>query len=373
MVLGIDSHKATLACSLVDDVGRERAARTFANTRDGHRALLAWARRHADGEPLEIGVESAFSFARVLVDGLLDLEVVVFDVPPKLVDRSRRRRGLGKSDVIDAREIARTVLREHERLTALTQTPQVVRDIKLLVEHHAQLARERTKIANRVHADLIALLPGYQAAVPGLDTQRGRSAARELVEGLDESIHRTLAIARLARVVELDRELRAAQRLIATTLDESGTGLRDLRGIGVLIAARLIAEVRDVRRFPTADAFARVNGTAPIPASSGQTHHHRLNRGGNRRLNHALHMMALVQARTDPRAKAYIAKHRAAGKSYRDSIRALKRRLSDVVWRQLQADLALNAVSAPAPLRVPRVALAPGAWRAASSTADKRG
>jgi transposase len=156
---------------------------------------------------------------------------------------------------------------------------------------------------------------------------------------LDESIHRTLALGRLARVVELDGELRAAQRLIAKTLDVSGTGLREHRGIGVLIAARLIAEVRDIRRFPTADAFARVNGTAPIPASSGQTHHHRLNRGGNRRLNHALHMMALVHVRTDPRAKAYIAKHRAAGKSYREAVRALKRRLSDVVWRQLRDDL----------------------------------
>jgi transposase len=343
VVLGIDSHKATLACSLVDEIGREQSARTFANTPGGHRALLAWALERLGEAQLEVGVESAFSFARVLVEGLLERELVVFDVPPKLVDRSRRRRGLGKSDVIDAREIARTVLREHDRLVPLTQTPQVVRDLKLLVEHHAQLARERTQVANRVHADMLALLPGYQARVLSLDTQRGRGAAFELLDGLDESIHRTLALARLARVVQLDAELRQAQRMIATTLDESGTGLRGLSGIGVLIAARLIAEVRDVRRFPTPDAFARVNGTAPIPASSGQTHHHRLNRGGNRRLNHALHMMALVQVRTDPRAKAYVARHRAAGKSYRDAVRALKRRLSDVVWRQLRADVALAA------------------------------
>jgi transposase len=276
---------------------------------------------------------------------LLGQALVVFDVPPKLVDRSRRRRGLGKSDVIDAREIARTVLREHERLVALTQTPRVVRDLKLLVDHHAQLGRERTQVANRVHADLLALLPGYQARVPGLDTQRGRRAAAAGFESLEESIHRTLALGRLERVVELDTQLRQAQRMIATTLDESGTGLRAHSGIGVLIAARLIAEVRDVRRFPTADAFARVNGTAPIPASSGQTRHHRLNRGGNRRLNHALHLMALVQVRSDPRARAYVAKHRAAGKSYREAVRALKRRLSDVVWRQLRADLAPDAVA----------------------------
>jgi transposase len=339
VVLGIDSHKATLACALVDDVGREQAARTFANTPDGHRALLGWAESHAGEEPLEIGVESAFSYARVFVETLLERELVVFDVPPKLVDRSRRRRGLGKSDTIDAREIARCVLREHDRLVALMPTPPVVRDLKLLVEHHTQLMRERTQVANRVHADLLALLPGYQIKVPGLDTVRGRSAAGVLLEALEESVHRTLALSRLARVVELHDEIRGAERLIAKTLDETGTGLRDHSGIGPVIAARLIAEVRDVRRFATADAFARVNGTAPIPAASGQRVHYRLNRGGNRRINHALHMMALVQVRIDPRAKAYVAKHRAAGKSYRDAIRALKRRLSDVVWRQLRADL----------------------------------
>jgi transposase len=340
VVIGIDSHKETLACSCVDEIGREVAARTFPNTPDGHRTLLAWAAKHAGDEAMEFGVESAFSFARILVDGLLARELVVFDVPPKLVDRSRRRRGIGKSDVIDAREIARTVLREHERFVALTPTPQAVRDLKLLVEHHAQLARERTKSANRLHADLLALLPGYQVKVPNLDTQHGKRAAALLLDALAESVHRSLAQIRLARVDELDRQLRATQRLIKTQLDASGSGLREHAGIGVLIAARLIAEVRDIRRFPTPDAFARVNGTAPIPASTAQKPHYRLNRGGNRRLNHALHIMALVQVRCDPRAKAYVDKHRAAGKSYRDAVRCLKRRLSDVVWRQMRADLA---------------------------------
>src|SRR3954454_11423188 len=203
VVIGIDSHKETLGCSCVDEVGREVAARTFANTADGHRALLAWAAKQASEGPMEFGVESAFSFARILVDGLLARGLVVFDVPPKLVERSRRRRGIGKSDVIDAREIARAVLREHDRLVALTPTPQPVRDIKLLVEHHAQLARERTKVANRLHADLLALLPGYQVKVPNLDTQRGQRPAGSLLDEMDDSVHRTLALGRLERVGEL--------------------------------------------------------------------------------------------------------------------------------------------------------------------------
>jgi transposase len=339
IVIGIDAHKQTLACCAVDGVGRELASRTFANDPDGHRALVRWVSGRAGVEPVEYAVESAFAFARRLVDQLVGEDVVVYDVPAKLVDRSRRRRGIGKSDVIDAREIARAALREHGGLTALTPTPAVIRDLKLLVEHHRQLGRERTQTANRLHADLVALVPGYQTRARTLESKRGLVAVELLLEGQPASVHCALAIGRLARVRELDRELAQARRWIVAAVERSGTGLVRLRGIGPLTAARILAEVRDVRRFATADAFARVNGTAPIPASSGQRDHHRLNRGGNRRLNYALHVMAFVQVRCDPRAQAYMAKQRAAGKTYRDALRCLKRRLSDVVWRQLVADL----------------------------------
>jgi len=103
----------------------------------------------------------------------------------------------------------------------------------------------------------------------------------------------------------------------------------------------LVGEVGDVARIATKDRFARMNGTAPIPASSGQTQRHRLNKGGNRRLNHTLHMMALTQARHDPRARAYLERRRAEGRTRRDALRALKRRLSDVVYQQLRQDAGL--------------------------------
>jgi transposase len=125
----------------------------------------------------------------------------------------------------------------------------------------------------------------------------------------------------------------------------AGSGLPRLVGISHLGAGRIIGEVGDVARIATKARFARMNGTAPIPASSGQTQRHRLDKGGNRRLNHALHMMALTQARMDPRARAYVERRRAEGKSYRDAVRALKRHLSDVVYQQLRADAGLNGVA----------------------------
>ena len=118
----------------------------------------------------------------------------------------------------------------------------------------------------------------------------------------------------------------------------SGSGLVELCGIAHLNAARILGEVGDIRRFATRDAFAAANGTAPIPASSGQTRRFRLNRGGNRRLNYAIHIMALTQLRVDPRARAYIARRRADGKSTPEAMRSLKRHLSDVVYRQLRND-----------------------------------
>ncbi len=121
----------------------------------------------------------------------------------------------------------------------------------------------------------------------------------------------------------------------------SGSGLPALVGIGYLGAASIIGEVGDIRRIASKARFARLNGTAPIPASSGQTQRHRLNRGGNRRLNHVLHMMALAQARHDPRARAYLERRRAEGRTHRDALRALKRHLSDAVYQQLRHDAAL--------------------------------
>ena len=340
VIVGVDGHKKTLACSLLDELGRELAAQTFANSSAGHDALRAWVATSTQSDSVRYGLESALGFTRALCEQLVADGEIVYDVPAKLVERRRRQRGIGKSDVIDAREIARAVLREHARMIPLTPITPLVRDLKLLTEHHAQLVRERTQTANRLHADLVRILPGYHEQVPSFTTRQAQKATALLLRRQPASVHVTLARGRLTRIVELDTQANQTKRLLKQLLRDSGTGLLELCGVGPITAARILAEVRDVRRFASPDAFARLNGTAPIPASSGQRDHHRLNRGGNRRLNHAIHMIALVQARRDPRAQAYIAKHRAEGKTSRDATRCLKRRLSDVIWRQLVADLA---------------------------------
>jgi transposase len=116
--------------------------------------------------------------------------------------------------------------------------------------------------------------------------------------------------------------------------------LTDLYGVGPLVAARFLAEVVDIRRYPNRNAFASANGTAPLPASSGRTVRHRFNPGGNRQLNRSLYTIALTQIRGDTEGRAYYERKRAAGKSKREALRCLKRRLSDIVFTTMRHDAA---------------------------------
>lgn len=335
VTVGIDAHKSSLAVCLVDELGRELAAREFGNHPRAHAALHAWVAAQAPGER-RFGIESTGWVGRGIACFLLEQGEQVVDVRGSLTDRQRTRlRGQGKSDRRDALAIARVTAREEKlppvRVNALS------RDLKLLCDYRAQLLAERIRTANRLHVDLVSLRPGYEREIRTLSTTARLERAEELLAD-DASVQATLARRRIEKLYRLDSEIRDARRELRDLVRASGSRLPEIPGVGELIAARLIGEVGQVDRIPSKASFARMNGTAPIPASSGQTHRHRLNRGGNRRLNHAIHMIALTQARTDPRARAYIERRCSEGRTRRDAIRALKRHLSDVVYQQLRAD-----------------------------------
>jgi transposase len=154
---------------------------------------------------------------------------------------------------------------------------------------------------------------------------------------------------RLERILAIDTVAQEVRKAIAGLVKDTGTTLTEEYGIGPLIAARFIAEVVDVRRYPTRDTFAAANGTAPIPASSGRTVRHRFNPGGNRQLNRALYTIAITQIRADTEGRCYYEAKRAQGKTRREALRCLKRRLSDVVYRRMRTDArALNDANSPA-------------------------
>jgi transposase len=335
LVIGLDVHKDSLAAVAVDHAGRQVGCGTFDNTDDGHRLLLAWANTH--GVRLRIGMEPSGGVARQLAHSLETAGHVVAEVQPRLSrGEAKRLRTRGKTDPSDALAIARVVLRE-PNLPPVRQAG-VSEDLKLLVDYRDQLFNERTRIANRLHADMAIAYPGYQRTLGRvLTSRRALLAAQALIED-DQSCRADLSRRRIERLLALDTESKALQRQIAHLVRQSDTTLMDVCGIGPIVAARILGEVGDVRRFPTEATFAATNGTAPIAASSGRTERHRLNRGGNRRLNYALYVIAITQTRHEPRAAAYLAKRRAEGKTRREALRSLKRHLSNVVYRRLMAD-----------------------------------
>lgn len=339
-VIGIDTHKATLAACAIDDVGQVLGEAAFANDAAGFQALLAWLGEL--GSVSRIGLEGSAGYGAAAARVLLAAGLPAVEVPPGLSHRERlRTRRAGKSDPGDALAIARVTLREAE--LPPVRTADASRDLKLLVGARDDLAAEATRVRNRLHADLVVIAPGYGAMAANLVADRHRRAVGRLLRGIP-GVQAELARGRLLRLAVLARELRALDRRIEGRV--SGHPLRALWGAGPLVTAKLLGEIGDIGRFRSADAFAMLAGVAPIPASSGQTSRMRLNRGGNRQLNRALHGIVLAQVRTYPPAQAFVARKRAEGKSWREALRALKRHLARVVFRILSQAPQLGQVGA---------------------------
>jgi transposase len=183
----------------------------------------------------------------------------------------------------------------------------------------------------------VILEPGAAAQIRNLRASSHLAAARRVIKR-GGGMRAELARSEWSRVRTLTGEVVELERRIRTLVHESGSGLPAIRGVAAITAAKLLGETGDPTRLRSSPAFDALSGPAPIPASSGKTSRHRLNRGGNRQLNRALHTIAVVQARTDPRARAYVARRMADGKSRLEALRCLKRHLADVVFRTMVAD-----------------------------------
>lgn len=338
MFVGVDVHKHIHAAALVDERGGELGVLTFANSPAGYRRLISWLADRDAGEAV-IGVESPGSYGRCLVGALAAVGHEVLHVPAWRTHRERHRQGPGKTDPGDALAIADVVRRKHTELGPALE-PELVRALAMLELQRRRFIRDRTQAIQRLRSDWTKLDPVGEAKVVRLDRQRELRRLKRISFGerLYEQIA-TRCIRELARDIEdLNQRIADLDAEIVQLLDEHGNPVTDLHGAGTLIAATLIAQAGDVRRFKDAAAFARFCGAAPIPCGSGQTAgRHRLHRGGNRQLNAALYRIAIVQQRHHPDAKAFLARKIREGKTPREARRALKRHLANVVYRRLFA------------------------------------
>jgi transposase len=338
VIIGADLHKRTHTMVAIDEQGRRLEERTVPATPEGHRSLLAWARERF-GER-RWALEDCRHLSRLLERHLVTAGESVVRVPPKLMAGARRSaREPGKSDPIDALAVARAALREPDLPTARLDGPE--RELRLLVDHREDLVAERTRAQARLRWHLHELMPGEEPPAQGLDRHRVLDALATRLGPMRGTVAR-IARDLVARIRELTLVIDALARELGALVVRLAPVLLALPGCGVLTAAKLVGEVAGIDRFRSSAAFARHNGTAPVPVWSANTGRHRLSRTGNRQINAALHRIAVTQLRIDERARAYIAKRRAGGDSKTEAIRALRRHLSDEVYRRMRADHGLH-------------------------------
>lgn len=336
VVIGVDPAKRSHTVEVLDAAEATLAAARFSNDNDGYRHMRALGRRW----PARVwAVEGATGVGLQLAQRLVADGEAVLDVPSKLSTRVRAiDTGHGrKNDPADAHAVAVVGLRT-------TGLRQVVPDdqmvaLRLLADRRRDLVRSRTQAVNRLHQVLMELIPA------GAKRNLTATAAKSLVASVRPRevtgrARRQLAVDLIDDVSVFDRKIKTIDARIGQAIAATGTHLTDIVGVGPITAATILGEVGDVARFPSSDHFASYTGTAPIEASSGDVVRHRLSRAGNRRLNAALHIVALAHKRHDPRGRAYYQRKLAAGKGTKGSMRCLKRRLSDVVFRQLVTERA---------------------------------
>jgi transposase len=346
VMIGVDPHKAShtaVAISAAEEPLGELRVRACAVQAE---RLLAWA---AAWPQRTWAIEGAGGLGHLLAQQLLAAGERVLDVPPKLGARVRllATGDTNKNDPNDARSVAIAALRSAGVREVRSDDHAAV--LKIWSKRYRDLGRTRTQVVCRLHAVLCELIPG------GVSKAITAAAAARLLgsitpAGAVEAARCELAAAFLEDLRGIDGRIRETRKKLAVAVQAAGTSLTGLYGVGPVIAAAVIGDVRDVSRFPGRDHFAAYDGTAPIEVSSGPRKIYRLSRRGNRRLNHAIHMAAVTQiGHRHSEGRAYYDKKLAEGKTPKEALRSLKRQISNAIFACLQADARRAAARAKGP------------------------
>ena len=336
VVIGIDPHKGSHTAVVVDESEQQLARIKVNANRTQLSRLLAFAR---DYPQRRWAVESADGLGLLVSRQLLAAGEDVVDVPATLAARVRVLGSCraSKNDSNDAHAVAVTALRQRTVQPVVVQGQATV--LRLLADRHKDLIGLRTQAICRLHALLRDLIPGG-AALKMTATAAAQHLSRlPAPAGAVEAERQRLAHDLLADLDAHDAAIRDIKTRIRAAVTAQASSVSAIHGVGPVVAALILGHTRDVRRFPTRHHYASYNGTAPIEASSGDHVRHRLNPRGNRQLNHALHMIAVSQLRRPTAGRAYYDKKIAEGKSPKEAMRALRRRISDNVYAHLRADL----------------------------------
>ncbi|MGH3808003.1 MAG: IS110 family transposase [Pseudonocardiaceae bacterium] len=331
---GVDTHSLTHHAAVIDEVGRPLSDREFPATPAGYRALLAWLRGH--GELGRVGVEGTGAYGAALTRHLRAEGVTVVEV--NRPDRQTRA-AVGKSDPLDAYAAARAALAGTAAGVPKTRDG-AVEAIRALRVARRGAVKARTQATNQLKALLLTGPADLREKPRPLRTAALiDTCARLRPTGplTDPEQATKLALRRLARRHQhLSEEILAADAELTALVTATAPRLLTLCGVGVEVAGQLLCTAgNNPHRLHSEAAFAHLRGIAPIPASSGKTHRHQLNRGGDRAANSALYTVALSRLRCDPRTRRYLQRRTKEGLSKPDSIRCLKRYLAREIYQVL--------------------------------------
>ena len=334
--IGIDPHKATHTAVAIDDDETVLGEITIRADKDQTTKLIDWA-GSVDGDGRVWAVEAATGLGHLLSRQLVARGEPVVDVPPVLASRIRVLSS-GKSqknDPNDARSVAIAALRRDGLAAVKAEDDAAV--LRMLAKRHRELTSLRTQAVCRLHAILAMLRPGGMG-----HRLSAKQAARMLggIRGLDTvgEQRRQMAKTHIVDIRRLDRDLEVIKARIRRAVAAANTTVTDIYGVGPVVAAFIVGYSPPIERFATADRYAAYNGTAPIEVSSGGKVRHRLSRRGNRTLNHAIHTAAVTQISHQTPGRVYYDRKMDEGKTNKEALRALKRRISNAVYRQLVAD-----------------------------------
>ncbi len=354
ILIGADTHKHTHTLAAVDAPGGQLLDdKTTAASKNGFLELLDWARDLGDPERVW-ALEDCRHLTGPLERFLIATGERVVRVPPNLTARERgTERTRGKSDPIDARAVARAALREGIDTLPTAHLDQGSLEIKLLLDHREDLTKACSQDQQRLRWHLHDLWPDFKIPAGALDRAVWLERIARKLSRAEHSARVRIARDLVRSLKGHTRRARELAREIQTLVETKAPQLLELAGCGALTAAKILAETAGVERFSSDAKLARLAGVAPIPASSGKNTRHRLDRGGNRQLNCALHRIAVVQGQTHDPARTFLAKKETEGKTRREALRALKRHLARVVWRTLQQAAQDQKPSDPGPAKLP--------------------
>jgi transposase len=333
VAIGVDTHKDTHTASAFDRLGRPLGRLEIRATGAGYLDLLAWA--EALGEPA-FAIEGTGSYGGGLVSLLAAAGLPVFEVERP---QRQQRRGKGKSDPLDADRAAGRLL-AGEGLCRLRGGGQR-ETLRLLLLERRSATAARTAALNQLQALLVSAPPGLRERLAGRSGEQLARACRRLRPRASEPGTSALVavLGRLAhRIAQLDQELREIERTLEALVSELAPELLAETGIGPFCAAQILVSAGDPRRLKSEASLARLAGVSPLPASSGKTVRHRLNRGGDRQLNYALHLIALQRIRHHQETRAYHQRLLERGKTKREALRCVKRALTRRLYRLLAAN-----------------------------------